>query len=115
MKKLLVLAAVVIVGIAANAASFKWSAANIYGANGTDKYTGDVTLYAYAAGADVSTAFAVSTVKATAAGAIAQTTFSNDNLVDGLHQRIARSSLNGRGSPRRRNDDFDARRQNRPQ
>ncbi len=83
MKKLLVLAAVIAAGIAANAASFKWSAANIYGANGTDKYTGDVTLYAYLSTADVSTAKAVSTVKASSAGAVAATTFSDDSLAGG--------------------------------
>ena len=83
MKKLIVLAAVIVAGIAANAASFKWSAGNIYASDGTSKYTGDVILYAYASTADASTAFAVSTVTASAAGAVAATTFSNDNLVGG--------------------------------
>ena len=83
MKKLLVLAAVIVACVAANAASFKWSAANIYGANGTDKYTGDVTLYAYLSTADVSTAKAVSTVKESSTGAVAATTFNDESLVGG--------------------------------
>ena len=83
MKKLLILAAVIVAGVAANAASFKWSAANIYASNGTDKYTGDVTLYAYLSTEDASSAFAVSTVTASSAGAVAQTTFSDDALVGG--------------------------------
>ena len=83
MKKLLILATVLVAGVAANAASFKWSAGNIYASNGTDKYTGDVTLYAYLATAEASTAIAVSTVTASSAGAVAATTFSNDSLVGG--------------------------------
>ena len=73
----------IVAGVAANAASFKWSAANIYASNGTDKFTGDVTLYAYLSTADASTAKAVSTVKASAAGAVAATTFSDDSLAGG--------------------------------
>ena len=83
MKKLLILAAVIVAGFAANAASFKWSAANIYASNGTDKYTGEVALYAYLSTADASTAFKVNTATATSAGAVAGTTFSNDSLVGG--------------------------------
>ncbi len=83
MKKLLILAAVAVASVAVNAASFKWSAGNIYASNGTDKYTGDVTLYAYLATADVSTAIAVSTVTASASGAVTSTTFSNDSLSGG--------------------------------
>lgn len=75
MKKLLVLAAVVAASVAANAASFKWSAANIYASNGTDKYTGSVELYAYLSTADASSAVLVSTVTASSAGAVAATTF----------------------------------------
>ena len=77
------MAAVIVAGVAANAASFKWSAANIYASNGTDKFTGDVTLYAYLSTADASTAKAVSTVKASAAGAVAATTFNDDTLAGG--------------------------------
>ena len=83
MKKLFILAAALVVGVVANAASFKWSAGNIYASNGTDRYTGNVVLYAYAAADDVSTAFAVSTVMASSAGAVAATTFSDDRLVGG--------------------------------
>ena len=83
MKKLLILAAAIVASVVANAASFKWSAGNIYASNGTDKYTGDVVLYAYAASADISTAFAVSTVTASSAGAVPATTFSDDKLVGG--------------------------------
>ena len=45
MNKLLILAAVIVAGAAANAASFNWGAANIYGPDGTTKYSGDVTLF----------------------------------------------------------------------
>ena len=83
MKKLIIMAAILVAGVAANAASFKWSAANIYASNGTDKYTGDVTLYAYLSTADIGTAKAVSTVKASSTGAVAATTFSDDSLVGG--------------------------------
>lgn len=47
MKKLLVLAAVFVVSAVANAATFKWSAANIYDASGTSKYSGTAEIYAY--------------------------------------------------------------------
>ena len=47
MKKLLMLAAVIVAGVAANAASFKWTGANIYGSDGTTKITGTVGIYAY--------------------------------------------------------------------
>lgn len=76
MKKTLILAALVVAGFAANAASFKWSAANIYASNGTDKYSGTVTLYA------TGITDALSTVTA-ANGAVPATTFSNDALVAG--------------------------------
>ena len=83
MKKLLILAAVIVVGVAANAASFRWSAGNIYASNGTDKYIGDVTLYAYLATAEASTAIAVSTVTASASGVVSATTFNDDSLAGG--------------------------------
>ena len=59
MKKSLILAAVIVTGVAANAASFKWSGANIYGASG-DKWSGDVAIFAYA-----TTATAADAVKVT--------------------------------------------------
>ena len=78
MKKLLVLAAAIAAGIAANAASFKWSAANIYGADGTTKFSGTATLYAIIDGVD--TTVSTATVSN---GVIAQsaTTFANDALI----------------------------------
>lgn len=80
MKKLLVLAAVIVAGIAANAASFKWSAANIYAADGTSKYAGDVVLYATIDGV----ATEVSKFTTTAGAVSANTsTFSSDLLVAG--------------------------------
>jgi hypothetical protein len=81
MKKLLVLGAIIVAGVAANAASFKWSAGNLYASNGTDKFTGDVTLYAVISGVDT----AVSTVKASSTGAIAATTFENAALEAGTY------------------------------
>jgi len=45
MKKLVVMCALAVAAFAANAASVKWSAANLYGSDGTTKFTGDVTLY----------------------------------------------------------------------
>ena len=75
MKKLVILAVVVIAGLAANAASFKWSAGNIYASNGTDKYVGQVELYAYLSTADASTAVKVSTVTSSSVGAVSATTF----------------------------------------
>ena len=47
MKKLLILAAVIVAGVAANAASFKWSASGITGTDGTGTYAGTATLYAF--------------------------------------------------------------------
>lgn len=47
MKKLLILAAAIVAGVAANAASFKWTGANIYDHTGTTKYTGTASIYAY--------------------------------------------------------------------
>ena len=80
MKKLLILAAVIVAGVAANAASFNWAAANIYGSDGTTKWAGEVNLYAVIGGTDtlVNTYTAVGGVVAKA-----NTTFSNDLLVGG--------------------------------
>lgn len=79
MKKLLIMATFLVAGIAADAASFKWSAGNIYASNGTDKFTGEVTLYAIISGMET----VVSTVTASSSGAVATTTFSNDAFVAG--------------------------------
>lgn len=83
MKKLIMFVAIAIAAITGQAATFKWSAANIYDHTGTAKYTGDVVLYAYINTATAADAVAVSTVKASSAGAVAATTFSNDNLAAG--------------------------------
>ena len=47
MKKLLTLAAAIVAGSMANAATFKWTGANIYDHTGTTKYTGTAAIYAY--------------------------------------------------------------------
>jgi hypothetical protein len=44
MKKIMLALAVAVLAVAANAASFNWSAANLYGADLTTKYSGEVTL-----------------------------------------------------------------------
>ena len=80
MKKLLVLATVIVAGIAANAASFKWSASGITGTDGTGTYDGSATLYAVIS--DVATEVASMSV---ADGKIAasSSTFASDLLVGG--------------------------------
>ena len=80
MKKLLILAAVIVAGVAVNAASFNWQAANIYASNGTDKFTGTATLYAIID--EVATQVANTTVTA---GAVTKSTseFSDARLVAG--------------------------------
>ena len=45
MRKVVVVCALAFMAIAANAASVKWNAANLYGSDGTTKYSGVVTLY----------------------------------------------------------------------
>ena len=70
MKKLLILAAILVVGGVVNAASFKWAGANVYGPDGTTKFTGTAYLYCDALGADALSSAAVTS------GAIASTTFS---------------------------------------
>ena len=47
MKKLMLALAVTVLAVAANAASFKWTAANVYDSTGTAKYTGTAEIYAY--------------------------------------------------------------------
>lgn len=46
MKKLIVLAAIIVASVAANAASFKWVAGNIYGSDTATKWSGTVSLFA---------------------------------------------------------------------
>ena len=66
MKKLLVLTVAIATGIVANAASFKWTAANIYAADGTTKYTGSAEIYAYASTATKADAVLAKTVSVNA-------------------------------------------------
>ena len=81
MKKLLILAAVIVAGVAANAASFKWSASGIKDFAGTADYSGTATLYAYLATADASTATVVSSATMTGGAiAAANTLFSSDSF-----------------------------------
>lgn len=84
MKKLIIISAVLLMSIASQAASFKWTAANIYASNLTTKYTGSATLYAYltTAGAETATEVAVANVVAGVVkdGSQVGLTFSNDNL-----------------------------------
>lgn len=84
MKKLVILATVVIAAVVANAASFKWSASGVKDFAGTDTYSGTASLYAYLSTADASTAKLVSS--ATMSGgaiALADTVFSDDSLIGG--------------------------------
>lgn len=74
MKKILVLVAVTVAGVAANAASFKWSGANIYGPDG-NKFSGTAELFC-----DALSTSALSTAAVTS-GAIAATSFDNATAV----------------------------------
>ena len=62
MKKILILAAVLVAGIAVNAASFKWTGTNIYGADGKTKFTGSAEMYAYLADKTVADAVKVTDI-----------------------------------------------------
>ena len=83
MKKILVLAAVAMVAFASHAASFKWTAANVYGADG-NKFAGEITLMAYAADSTSADAFVVTTFTPASAGAVS-TTFSSDDFTVGSY------------------------------
>ncbi|MBR2919923.1 MAG: hypothetical protein IKC27_01020 [Kiritimatiellae bacterium] len=83
MKKIMLALAVAVLAVAANAASFKWTAANIYGADG-NKFAGEITLMAYAVGDTAADAFVAATVTPSTAGAVSYT-FSNDSLVGGTY------------------------------
>ena len=80
MKKLIIIAAVIVAGVAANAASFKWTAANIYGSDGTTKWSDAISLYA--TGGDLSSGLLVDTFTPSTAGSVSST-FSNSSLVAG--------------------------------
>ena len=77
----------IVAGVAANAASFKWTAANIYGSDGTTKFTGSADMYAYLATADESTAAKVATASIVSGivknGTATGYTFADDSLVSG--------------------------------
>ena len=87
MKKLLIIIAVATSAIVTNAASFKWSAANIY--NPTDSTaklasgSGTATLYAYLSTADASSAVAVATTALTSDGGITKTFEDTTNFTVG--------------------------------
>ena len=83
MKKIMLALAVTVLAVSANAASFKWIASNIYGADG-NKYAGEVTLMAYAVGDTAADAFVAATATSSDAGAVSYT-FSNDSLVGGTY------------------------------
>ena len=81
MKKIIIMAAVAIIAIATQAASFKWTALNVYSSNGTDKWSGTASLYAVGlgnGGADL----LVDTFTTTTAGTINKT-FSSDTYTAG--------------------------------
>ena len=78
MEKLLILAAVIVASVAANAASFKWTAGNMYGSDGTTKWASTVNLYAMVD----SVATLVDSANA-ASGTVANKSFSSDILVGG--------------------------------
>ena len=87
MKKILIMAAVAVVTIAANAASFKWTATNIYSSDATTKFSGTATLYAYLSTADASSAFVVTTGTVTSGtikdGSTTGLTFDTDAVTAG--------------------------------
>ncbi len=45
MKRMLIVVALAVTASMANAAAFKWAAANIYGSDGTTKWSGEVVLH----------------------------------------------------------------------
>ena len=81
MKKLIILAATIVTGVVANAASFNWGAANIYGPDG-QKFSGTASLFCDALSAEALTTATVTSgtisSKNTAfdvASAVAETTY----------------------------------------
>ena len=75
MKKLVVMLAMVLAVVAANAATVKWGAANLYQSDGTSKFSGIVTLYCVQDSGFTATASAVN-------GTV--TTLTSDGLSDSL-------------------------------
>ena len=62
MKKVLIMAAIIVAGVAANASSFKWTGTNIYGSDGKTKFTGTVEVFAYLSTASVADAVKVTDI-----------------------------------------------------
>lgn len=66
MKKILIATAIVMTAIVSQAATFKWTAANVYDSSGTTKFTGTAAIYAYttdiAAAVKVADAYVISGV-----------------------------------------------------
>ena len=71
MKKLVVLMSVIACAVAVNAASFKWSAANVYGASG-EKFSGSAAIYGYLTSEGAASAVEVATATVTS-GTLAYT------------------------------------------
>ena len=84
MKKLVIIAAVVMTTVAANAASWKWSAANIYDpTDSTAKLTGGTaTLYTYLENTDAASAVAIKTASVSS-GSISSTFSDTTNTIGG--------------------------------
>lgn len=78
MKKLMILATVALVAACSQAASFRWSATGVNDAKGTNPYSGTATLYAVISGTDT-----VVDTQSMSSGAVALSTFSNDDLTGG--------------------------------
>lgn len=80
MKKIMIMAASLVMAVATHAASFNWAAANIFGSDLTTKYSGEINLYAVIDGTDT----LVNTYTA-ASGVVNKTSsaFTNDSLVGG--------------------------------
>ena len=62
MKKLVIIGILMAAGMVAQAASFKWTGTNIYGSDGTTKFTGTAEMYAYLSTATVDDAVKVTDV-----------------------------------------------------
>ena len=78
MKKMLIVMAIAVTASLANAASFKWSAANLYASDGTTKFSGTVVLHC----AEISS-FSQSATATSGAIKAAATEFSDDAFVAG--------------------------------
>lgn len=83
MKKLLTMTLIVAIAAISNAASVNWkiTAGNMYGQDGTSKFTGSFVLYA--TGGDLSSDLAVYTVNPVVNGAIANAAFTTETLTTG--------------------------------